>query len=61
MLPCPLCAPLPPCSSTRKVRKVMVSDGFEKAVLVHDAQYQKTHVPKTCPYLTLSTIVTTGH
>ena len=33
---------------------------LDKAVQLRNARYQRKHAPKTCPYLTLSTIVATG-
>ena len=50
----------------RKHQPGQESDGqtgswcLDKAVQLRDARYQRKHIPKTCPYLTLSTIVVTG-
>ena len=57
-----LITPLP----LRKHQPGHESDGqtrswcLDKAVQPRDVRYQRKHVPKTCPYLTLSTIVATG-
>ena len=57
----------PPPPLLRKHQPGQESDGptgswcFNEAVQPRDTRYQTKHVLKNCPYLTLSTIVATGH
>ena len=54
----------PPCASTLKVRKMTVRQApvlRQAHACVRCAVPKECMSPKTCPYLTLSIIVATGH
>ena len=59
-----LTLPPPSCTRTRNVRKTTVRPGpgaWTRRSLQATRGTKTTHVTKTCPYLTLSTIVVIGH
>ena len=56
--------PPPPCASTRKFRKMTVTPGpgaWTRRCFQATSGAKERVSPKTCPYLTLSTIAVTGH